>query len=465
MKNKYDNIIYGYRKSSPNHKGVQREWRALSRGHIRQRGSSWAVVVELEPDARSGRRRQRWISGFKSRPEAARALPGILLDLDLAGAQPSTSRQTTAQYLRGWLETLPPRGLRQTTIDGYRVSIENHLIPHLGPTQLARLNSAQINAAYGDLLSRGRSNGKGGLSPRTVRLAHTILRKALADAVRWGQLEHNPAASADPPRVQRTAELRVWSAAEVRQFLDSIETHPLRTCYWLLATTGMRRGEALALTWRQVDFEHRRLSIVQSLVRTSSGPMFSPPKTARGRRSIALDQRTLEILRTHHQQQASNRAGDDDDLVFQRADGSPIPPHSVSKAFALAVQQAGLRKIPLHGLRHSHATLALRAGVHAKIVSERLGHASISLTLDVYSHVLPALDSLAAEQIATLLLPDSSTQDYEQMRMIGGRRPLRLHQPTGNDSDAQAAQSFALLLFPNQPPHRTASPTGERVAA
>jgi integrase len=361
------------------------------------------VVVEIGRDSATGRRRQRWVSGFATEADAARALPTILHRARQSSPGPS-GRETLAHFLRRWLAMLPSRGLRATTIDGYRVSIESQLLPRLGMISLAHLTPQQLNSCYAQMLGSGRRDGRGGLSPRTVRLAHTVLRRALADAVRWGELDRNVADNADPPRSRRTGELRVWSAAEVRVFLDSLETHPLGPCFRLLAATGMRRAEVLGLRWRDIDFNRARLSIIQTLVRTSEGAILTPPKTASGRRSIALDRRTLEILLDYRKQQSLNaNDGPESDLVFHRDDGSPVPPHSLSKAFTAAVNEAGLPSLRLHDLRHTYASLALAAGVHVKVVSERLGHAGVTITLDIYSHVIPALDASAAEQIADLL--------------------------------------------------------------
>ena len=258
----------------------------MSGGHIRQRGTGWAVVVELGRDSRDGRRRQRWVSGFATRGDAERALPRILRESEAGPAPTASSRQSVADFLRAWLATLPARGLRPTTIDGYRVAIETQLIPRIGSTPLNRLTSVQLNTCYGELLASGRRGGKRGLSPRTVRLTHTVLRKALADGMRWGQLHTNVAANADPPRGRTTPEMRIWSAAELTRFLATLDGHPMETCIWLLANTGMRRGEALGLRWRDIDFDHSRLSIVQTVIPTSEGISLL---TTKNRTGAALD--------------------------------------------------------------------------------------------------------------------------------------------------------------------------------
>jgi integrase len=370
------------------------------RGHVRQRGGGWVVVLDLGRDPFTNRRRQRWVSGFSSHEEAEAALPSLLRDSVQAPA-PASPPLSLHRFIEMWLSSLLGRGLRPTTIACYRTALEAHVLPRLGRVPLARLSALHLNDLYARLLVDGRVDGRGGLSPRSVRLVHSIVRKALADAVRWGNVGENVALRADPPRVQQTLAMRTWSAAQLREFLASVGQHPLRVCFWVLATTGMRRGEALGLRWCDVDLERGRLSIVQTLVQVPGGVHFSQPKTARSRRVIALDETTVQVLREHQELHSAQGLGGE--LVFARADGSPLLPHSVSKAFRAATVAAGLPRVRLHDLRHTHASLGLQAGLHPKVISERLGHSTVAITLDTYSHVVPALDEQAAETIASLL--------------------------------------------------------------
>lgn len=354
------------------------------------------------------------MSGFASREEAETALPDLLRDVEQE--PPATPRRlSVAQFLDNWLSSLARRGLRPTTIDCYRRSLDTHVLPQLGRVPLARLTAMHLNQLYTQLLLDGRADGRGGLSPRSVRLVHSVVRKALADAVRWGNATENVALRADPPRAAQPHAMRTWTAPQLRQFLDSLEEHPHRALFWLLANTGMRRGEALGLRWRDLDLERRRLAVVQSLVQIPGGVTISPPKTARSRRVIALDTETVGVLRRYRNHRASEADGDA--LVFARADGSPLFPHGVSKLFTSAARAAGLPVIRLHDLRHTHASLALAAGVHPKVVSERLGHSTIAITLDTYSHAIPALDERAAETIAALLREPGS-----ERKLIGMQR-------------------------------------------
>lgn len=267
-------------------------------------------------------------------------------------------------------------------------------------------HSGSPNRFYADLLRRGRIDGAGGLSAKTVRYVHSILRKALADAVRWNTAQRNVADLADPPKLTgQHREMRTWTAEQLRAFLEHIAEERLYAAFLLAATTGLRRGEVLGLRWADVDLEAARISVRQSLVLVAYEPKFSEPKTNRSRRSVALDGRTVATLRSWRKQQLEERmllgvGYDDSELVFTRDDGRFVHPDRFSQLFDKYVAVSELPRIRLHDLRHTHATLALAAGVHPKVVSERLGHSTVAFTLDVYSHAVPALQEEAAERIA-----------------------------------------------------------------
>jgi integrase len=256
-----------------------------------------------------------------------------------------------------------------------------------------------LNALYAEL---GAS-----LAPRTIRYAHTVLNRALREAVLWDRLTRNPAERATPPRPSaiKSPPMQTWTADELSALLEHVADDRLSAAWRLAATTGMRRGELLGLHWRDVDLDAARVSIVETLIAAREK---SRPKTDAGWRSIALDRGTVAALRAHRRRQAAEQlawgpAYDDHGLVFCREDGTPIWPRSFSRAFERHVQAAGLPRIPLKNLRHTHATLALQAGVHPKVVQQRLGHASIGITLDIYSAAIPAMQEDAAATIAALL--------------------------------------------------------------
>lgn len=262
---------------------------------------------------------------------------------------------------------------------------------------------------YADMLKSGRRNGQGGLSVRTVRYAHTVVRKALSDAVGWNLLTRNVADAAQPPKKQKTTK-ETWGAEQLRTFLTQVRDDRLFAAWQLAALTGMRRGEVLGLSWADIDLDASRLAVRRSLISSDYEIKVSEPKTEKGRRAVALDPAMVAALRDHQGRQLLERAamgGDWDnalDLVFTREDGSPIHPQAFSEMFERHVTASKLPRLSLHGLRHTHATIALRAGVHPKVVSERLGHASVAFTLDVYTDSLPDMQETAASLIAALVL-------------------------------------------------------------
>ena len=261
-------------------------------------------------------------------------------------------------------------------------------------------------------LAGGRKDAEGGgLAPQSVRYVHTIAHRLFKDAVRWGRLARNPADAADPPRGTSSGSpnMVTWSAQELARFLDGARTTDRHwAAYLLLATTGMRRGEALGLRWADLDLAACRAAIRQTVVTVNHEVRFGTPKTAKGRRTVTLDAVTVAALREHRKAQTAERlligAGwRDHDLVFAKVDGTPLHPERFSREFTRRLARLGLPPIRLHDLRHGWATMALAAGVHPKVVQERLGHASISITLDTYSHVSPALHGEAAETVAALV--------------------------------------------------------------
>lgn len=312
------------------------------------------------------------------------------------------SETTVAEFLRSeWLPAIRAT-VRHTTYFNYVSHVECHFVPWLGDQALGDVDGRAINRFYSALLSDGRRDGEGGLAASTVRRLHAALHKALKDAVRWGYLDSNPVDAADPPklRAEGPREMSTWSAAELRSFLEFIRGDRLYPLLFVLATTGMRRGEALGLRWCDVDLGAGHVAVRQNLVEAGRAVRVSSPKTSRGRRLVAIDRRTGGVLEAHR---ARCPDVSPSDLVFGCCFNGAVSPTTVTKRFRDLAGEAGLPRIRLHDLRHTHATLALEAGVHPKIVSERLGHSTVSLTLDVYSHAVPHMQRDAADEIARVL--------------------------------------------------------------
>jgi integrase len=351
-------------------------------------------------------RRRETKGGYATRREAQAAMSRVAVSVE-EQSHVASSRLIVRDYLtKEWLPAIE-HTIRPTTYQSYVSHVECHILPTLGSTPLQKLAPAQINALYAKLTIAGKRNGKG-LTALSVRHVHAVLHRSLKDAVRWGRLARNPADLADPPRVTAQGhELRTWSAEQLAAFLHSQLNDRLYALWHTLAMTGLRRGEALGLRWEDVDLEAGRLAVRRALVPCGREVLVSEPKTARGRRVVALDPETVEVLKRQAacqlQEQHGSAARTDTDLVFTGADGTALHPEVVSHLFRKAVKEAMLPEIRLHDLRHTHATLALRAGIHPKVVSERLGHATVSITLDTYSHAIPAMQEEAAAKIAGLV--------------------------------------------------------------
>lgn len=379
------------------------------RGSIIKRGKGYSVVLDLGDDPVTRKRRQKWHSGFATKREAQAALAELIGNVN-QGTYVTRTKQTVAAFVEEWLVAIAPT-VRIATHYSYARNLRLHVIPYIGSMPMVAVDAGMLNGLYARLLADGRKDREGGgLSPRSVRYVHTILHRVFKDAVKWGRLVRNPSDSADPPRsiASGAPEMTIWSADELRRFLGGVKDDRLYAAYLLLATSGMRRGEALGLRWADLDLDVGRAAIRQTVIVVGHVVRMGTPKTAKGRRTVTLDGTTVSLLREHRARQNAERllvgAGWSDlDLVFCRVDGTPLHPERFTRQFSERGRQLGLPKIRLHDLRHGWATMALAAGVHPKVVQERLGHANISITLDTYSHVTAGLHSDAADKVAGLV--------------------------------------------------------------
>lgn len=306
------------------------------------------------------------------------------------------------------MENYAKSNVAAKTFEGYTEFVRKHFTPALGHHPLAKLQPLHIQAYYTKALESGRRDGKGGLSARTVLHHHRVLREALQQAVKWQLLVRNPADAVEPPRPEQK-QMAVLDEDQAKRLLTAAEGTRLHIPVLLAVTTGMRRGEILGLRWTDVDLTTGTAAVRQALGQTKAGMEFKTPKTQKSRRLVVLPQFVADELRRHKGQQAQQKlllgpGYKDQSLVVAQADGSAFPPNILSIAFATLVKQAGL-KVTFHGLRHTHATHLFLRKVHPKIVSERLGHSNIGITLDIYSHVLPGMQEEAARHIEEVFRP------------------------------------------------------------
>lgn len=373
------------------------------RGHIIKRyKGSYTIVLNLGVDPATGKRKQQWDSVKGTKKDAEKRLAELLHQLD-TGTFMKPGKTTMSEYLERWLKEYAWPNLAPRTVEGYEHIIRRHLIPALGNIPLTQLKPEHLQRYCSEKLVAGRCDGKGPLSPRTVRHHHVALHNALQSAVKWGLLLRNPADAVSPPRSQRPR-WHTLNEGDIGTLLEAAQKTPYYALFYLAIFTGMRRSELLALRWSDVDLILCQLYVTRTLHQLrDSSIVYRAPKTAKGRRMIALSPSAVSVLREHREKQEVIlvRLGvlpRDDDLIFSQLNGSPLLPNSVTHAWVKLVRRIGLSGVRLHDARHSHASLMLKAGVHPKIVQERLGHASIGITLDTYSHVSPGLQEAAANR-------------------------------------------------------------------
>lgn len=368
------------------------------RGHVRRRGATWTYVIDVPPDPGTGRRRQTTKGGFATKKAAEEAMR----DAIVRGSAATGGGQSLGDYLDEWLEAVTPR-LRETTAGGYARAVAD-IKAGLGAVRLRDLTPLMIERFYAELARTGGRKGRG-LSAKSIRNYHVTLRKALADAERLGIVDRNAAARAKAPTAARP-QTPTWTSDELARFLRHVEGDPLYALWVLLATTGMRRGEAIGLRWSDVDLARGTVSVNQSVTTVGTKVVVAPPKSDRSRRRLVLDPATVSVLEVHQERLRRDREllGSPlgrGDFVFSEPDGTPLHPDAVTRRFQTLSRQSGLPRLRgPHDLRHTWASLALAAGVHPKVVSDRLGHSTISITIDTYSHAIPSLDADAAATVA-----------------------------------------------------------------
>ncbi len=302
---------------------------------------------------------------------------------------------TVSEFLKQYLEAAREK-LRRRTWEGHEETVRVHLVPSLGHLKLKELTRSHVQSLYTAKRVRG-------LSPGTVRRIHAVLSAALSAAVRWRLLPYNVCKDADPPRTE-PPEIRPLNQEEARAFMVAAEGERHHALFCLALTTGMRRGEILGLRWGCLDLALRTVHVRQTLVAGRGSPTFESPKSAKSRRSITLTTRAVDALELHRERQG--KAGfsvEDEALVFTSIRGTPLNTSRLRLAFKAFLVRAGLPDIRFHDLRHTCATLLLCQGVHPKIVQELLGHTTINITLDTYSHVLPGIGDAAASAMDDVL--------------------------------------------------------------
>jgi integrase len=314
-----------------------------------------------------------------------------------------SSDKTLEEHLNDWLELSAKQRLRETTFKNYKRAVEFRIIPALGKVKLDEIKLGHGQAFVKQLFDDG-------LSPRYIEYICTLLKNALDQAVDWELIHRNPLKKLEIPRPRRTSNYTTWSLEEANRFLHfaKFENIMYYTLFLVMINTGMRRGEVLGLRWKDLDLENGKINIIQTLVYDENEFKFNEPKTESSKRQIAIDEFVCNEIRKYKKQQnefklALGSCYHDMGLVFCREDGRPIYPRQLAIVFDRIIKKAGVPKIRLHDLRHTHATFLLKLGENPKVVSERLGHSRVEMTLDIYSHVLPDMQENAAKKLSEAL--------------------------------------------------------------
>lgn len=387
---------------------------------MKKRGNGEGSVFKRKDGRWCARYTVRTVSGFKRRDiygESRKEVVERLREaLDESHQVSNYASLSIGEFLRNWLANSVSGSVSPRTFERYEQIVRLHIEPTLGRVKLVDLSPPQVQELY-------RAKLEEGLSPRSVQYVHVTLHKAFDQAMRWGYVSRNVTELVQPPRLKKD-EIHPLCMEQVQKLLRSLGNDRDRALFTLAVTTGLRRGEMLALRWEDIDLDAQVLRVKRSLSETKKGTTerglsFGHPKTVKGKRSISLTPNAVSLLGTYRN---SSDAATPEDLVFPNPDGAPMRPRSLTQHFKRLSKRAGLPStVRLHDLRHTAATLLLSKGIHPKIVQEILGHSTISITLDTYSHVLPNMQKGAVRAMEELISLDNEPPDTSNSNKRGSR--------------------------------------------
>lgn len=357
------------------------------KGSVFKRGSVYAVRYDIG-DGKN--RSQKYKGGFRTKKEAQEYLNKVLSEV-AEGSYVKPNKVHFSEFLIDWYHNSYKRSVAETTAETRLFYIEKHIIPSFGTMQLQTITTKMLDDFYNEKISSG-------LSGKTVREFHNILRRAFTQAVKWSLIKFNPVLDATPPVVTQK-EVQPWSKEQTKKFLELLETKDREPIFELIIFTGLRKGEALGLKWEDIDLQRGKIRVVRSLARTKEKGLFlKDVKTQNSKRQVSITPYITQKLIEHREKQR-NKIGEQINnlgMVFCTVEGSFKDPRNLLREFNQLIKEAGLPKTTIHDLRHLHATQLMINGVNPKVVQERLGHARVAITLDLYSHVNEDLQVEAA---------------------------------------------------------------------
>jgi integrase len=375
------------------------------KGHLRPRGpGSFELKLDIGRDA-AGKRITEYRTIKGGRRQAETALAKLVAAVD-KGDHVARRSTTVAEHVSERIERWTAVGRIGAKVrERYAGLLKNQIVPFIGQIPLQALKASDVEKWHGQLCVSGRTGGRGGLSPRTVRHAHRLLSTALKEAARHDLVIRNVASMQSPPRAPRT-EVSILTAEQIPGLIRDLKERSIFPKVVLALFAGLRVGEVLALRWQDFDLDRKMVTVRAALEETiSGGIVFKTPKTRAGGREISLPDIVVETMRALRRQQLEQRLAlgmgklTGDALVFARLDGSPQSPHRLSKEWGIVAGSIGLGEATFHSLRHAHASMLIASGVDVVKISKRLGHASPTMTLGTYAHLFAQREDQAADAI------------------------------------------------------------------
>ncbi|MCH5586283.1 site-specific integrase [Shimazuella sp. AN120528] len=347
------------------------------------------------------------MGGFKTKKEAELACAELITQIE-KNEYIEPSKLTFGEFLKDFMENHVRLTIRQSTYESQISVINKHIYPGLGHLELQKITPMIIQKFYSNKLREG-------LSASYIRIMHAIISKTLKTATEWELISKNVSTLLKPPRVENN-DVEVWTMTEITQFLSLTKNRKFYIAYALAIFTGMRKGEILGLRWRDCDLDKGQIRIRQTLYKVKGALTFQEPKTRKSKRSISISETVISILKKHRaaQNELKLKLGNayrDHDLVVANYNGNPVDLGDINRDLKYVISKYNLPKIKFHGLRHTHATLLLQLGENPKVVSERLGHAEVGITLNTYSHVLPDMQKSLADNFENAIQIENASID------------------------------------------------------
>lgn len=357
--------------------------------YIRKRGDKWSYTVDIGRDPLTGKRKQKTVSGFKTRKEAEKAAAQIVTDIERGDY--IDNKVTVRQFLLDFLESNVRHAVAENTYTMQKAYCMNHILPFFGDLEMAKVTPMHISKFYNQKTEEG-------LSPGHIGNLGIFLNKAFRTAFEWGMLNKNVVTAVKKPS-NKSKDIQVWDEVEMNRFLKETQDSRFHVVYLLALTTGMRKGEILGLQWKHIDFQNATISVQQTIVYANKKLYLKEPKSARSRRLITIPDNVVQYLKRYKLRQPPNEL----DMIVAGLTHPLVYPSILEKVFYADLERVDVPKIRFHDMRHTHATILLKLGENPKIVQERLGHTNIATTLNTYSHVLPSMQKSTADKLNAVL--------------------------------------------------------------